>query len=65
MHTPITLPLWALFLLLAGVLIIGVFFGWNNGKQATIAKIEKEAANILGIAKIHVAEFWAKVKAKL
>lgn len=51
--------------LLAAALIVGVFFGWNNGKASVISKIENEAKTLLGDAAAHFATFWGKVKAKL
>jgi hypothetical protein len=51
--------------LLAAVLVVGVFFGWNNGKSSTIAKIESETKTLVGDAAKTVSSFWTTVKAKL
>lgn len=51
--------------LLAAAFIVGAFFGWNNGRQSTIAKIENEAKTLVGDAAKAVFTFWATVKAKL
>lgn len=56
-----------LMALLLGAIIftIGILFGWNNGKQSTISKIENETKALIGDAARAVGAFWANVKSKL
>lgn len=61
----IYLPIWLWFAIPAGILVFGVYFGWDNGKKNVITIIEAEAKTLLGDAAKHVTDFWAKVKAKI